>query len=122
MSFEDSDLERGRLYCAIAIKVDRFSGDIAADFESGDFVKLQSDLTKLFETLSGAATLSHRDEQFLLYFLGDGLGHITVSGTAFAHPTYGNKLDFELAIDQSYLPALISQLQSINKVISDVGI
>jgi len=122
LSFEDADLEHGRLYCAITIKVDRFSGDITADYEDRDFVKLQSDLTKLHETLSGTAILYHRDEQFVLQFEGDGLGHITISGTALAYPTYGNKLDFSLAIDQSYLPALITQLQNINKLISDVVI
>ena len=122
LSFEDTDLEHGRLYCAINIKVDRFSGDITADYEHRDFVKLQSDLTNLHEALSRTAILNHRDEQFVLEFEGDGLGHITISGTAFAYPTYGNKLDFSLSIDQSHLPELIMQLQNINKLVSGVVI
>jgi hypothetical protein len=123
LSFNDDDLKRdGWLEIPVAIKVDGFFGEITACFENDDFIKFESDLEQLNLSLAGSVILRPREEQLVLQFEGDRLGHIKVSGTAFSYATYGNKLTFSFAIDQSYLSGLIAQLKVINQATSNVGI
>ena len=46
-------------------------------------------------------------------FTGDGRGHIALKGLATDAPGTGNRLEFELALDQTYLPSAIGELDEI---------
>jgi hypothetical protein len=48
------------------------------------------------------AELRPREEQLVIRLSAHSLGHIGVSGEAWSHATtYGNKLEFELELDES---------------------
>jgi hypothetical protein len=56
-----------------------------------------------------------------LDFEGDRLGHIRCSGTVMDDPGIGNRLNFTLDLDQSYLPQLISDLDHLIEVFPPIG-
>jgi hypothetical protein len=44
--------------------------------------------------------------------VGTGGGHILLTGTAWSQARYGNKLEFELELDQTYLVGPVGQLET----------
>ncbi|NQY38414.1 MAG: hypothetical protein HRT37_26470 [Alteromonadaceae bacterium] len=96
----------------IEIKVNCFSGKINAFFESGDLTRFYHDVVKLNKTLKGKAELLPREDQFKLSLVADNLGHISVEGHAYEQACYGNCLNFEFELDQTYLLTLIDSLKN----------
>ena len=96
----------------IEIKVNCFSGKINAFFESGDLTRFYHDVIKLNKTLKGKAELLPREDQFKLSLVADNLGHISVEGHAYEKACYGNCLNFEFELDQTYLLELIDSLKN----------
>lgn len=96
------------------IMVRGFSASISADFEPIDFRIFETELRILYENLSGQAELRPREEQLTVTLKGNGRGGIEVNGIAWFTACYGSKLDFEFEIDQTFLPAVLEQLSSLN--------
>ncbi|MCG2595419.1 hypothetical protein LZ009_21785 [Ramlibacter sp. XY19] len=96
----------------VEISVDGFKGAVAAFVEKDDLNGFLRQLQKVQATLLGTAELKPRDEQFVLKLAPDRLGHICVEGIAWSHPTHGNRLSFELEIDQTFLAEPIRQLRA----------
>ena len=82
-------------------------------FEVDDFVRFLSALRSVYETLSGHATLDSRDRQLYFTASGNGRGAVTIEGYANARATYGNKLTFEITVDQSYLQEPLATLTKV---------
>lgn len=97
----------------VELVVDGFRGRITPMFEVDDFVRFLSALRSVYETLSGHATLDSRDRQLYFTASGNGRGAVTIEGYAYARATYGNKLTFEITIDQSYLPEPLATLTKV---------
>jgi hypothetical protein len=113
IAFELPDLPAGHegwFKAQVAIRVEGFTGQISASFEVDDFRRLRDSLTRLHESLGESARFEPRERQVTLNFEGDGLGHVTIAGLAYSEATFGNKLSFEVGIDQTFLPSLISEL------------
>jgi hypothetical protein len=100
----------GRFDAPVVVTVSGFVGTISAYFEIDDFVRFRAGLASLYDTLTGTAELAPRERQLVLSVTGNGRGAIDIKGCAYAHPTYGSKLDFELRIDQTFLPEPIRVL------------
>jgi len=96
----------------IEIKVNCFSGKINAFFESDDLTRFYHDVVKLNKTLKGKAELLPREDQFKLSLVADNLGHIRVEGHAYEQACYGNCLNFQFELDQTYLLELIDSLKN----------
>ncbi len=56
-----------------------------------------------------------------LVFQGDLVGHIKCSGTVLDQPGIGNRLEFTLDLDQSYLPKLLSDLDHLVETFPVIG-
>lgn len=97
----------------VSIRVRGFIGEISAYFAWGDFLRFRQELERLNGTLRGRASLSPMEGQFELVADGDGLGHIRVSGHAYSRATYGNKLEFEFDIDQTFLASTLKGLSKL---------
>lgn len=104
---------KGWALAEVEIAVQCFSGNIRPWLDAEDMVPFTTQLRALYETLKGEATLSPRDEQFTLKFVGTAGGHIEVTGVAWSEATYGNKLMFDLGIDQTFLPAPLQVLEGL---------
>jgi hypothetical protein len=105
--------EKGWAQAEVEIAVQCFNANIRPWLDAEDMVPFTTQLRTLYETLKGEATLSPRDEQFTLKFLGTAGGHIEVTGVAWSEATYGNKLLFDLGLDQTFLPAPLRVLEAL---------
>ncbi|MFL5797041.1 MAG: hypothetical protein ACJ77A_03795 [Actinomycetota bacterium] len=52
---------------------------------------------------------------------GDGLGQVSVSGTADDKVSTGNKLQFRFELDQTWLPKIIEDLEALMREFPVVG-
>jgi hypothetical protein len=106
-----ADPTSGWIETSVSIVVDGFSGELRLSFELRDLERLGESLAKLYASLSGKAVLEGREEQLVLTLEGNGRGAIAIKGSAYARPTYGNCLEFELEIDQTFLPEILRLLR-----------
>jgi hypothetical protein len=97
----------------VSIAVHGFIGNITAYFEVEDFCRFRKSLASVYETLSSKAELAHREKQLTLSVEGNGRGAISVTGVVYAHATHGSKLEFEFALDQTFLPEAIRAIQKL---------
>lgn len=95
----------------VDIAVSGFHGHIRPWLDADDLQVFASQLTSVYETLQGEATLIPLDQQFTLHVQAQTRGHIHVSGIAWSKATYENKLTFCLELDQSFLPNILAELQ-----------
>lgn len=98
---------------SVLISVGAFAGKYDATFLTSDFIGLRAGLQALHESLEGTASFSTLEDQLSLKFTGDGRGHIALKGLATDAPGTGNRLEFELALDQTYLPSALGELNEI---------
>lgn len=101
----------GWIQTEVEISVDGFQGRIRPFFQKADFERFLQDSKQLYRTLQGEAELRPRDEQFVIRLKAGRGGHIDLTGEAFSNATFGNRLTFEIAMDQTCLPESIKALE-----------
>lgn len=99
----------------VEVVVGGFRGGYSADFNSWAFSDFQGQLEKLYRAVSGSASFTSYEAQLELVLACDSQGHVQLRGEAMDLAGIGNKLIFGLEIDQTYVPAIISSLQSALK-------
>ena len=87
----------------VTVKVDGFDASIAPYFQLSDLSDFYRQLSRLYETLSGIASLVPLEGQFGLQLSGNGRGSIAAEGVALFKASYGSKLVYEFELDQTYL-------------------
>lgn len=97
----------------ISVSVGAFSGAYDAAFLTDELQSFRLQLENLYRSLGGTAKFTTLEEQLSLRFSGNGHGEILVQGVAADAPGSDNQLNFELAIDQTYLQATIQELQNV---------
>ena len=103
----------GWLDCEVEVVAGGFHGRFHAFLRTADFPPFRRQLLRLYKKLEGVASFTTLEEQLALRLTGDGKGHIAVEGTAIDFCGTGNRLQFEFAIDQTYLPRVISELDRV---------
>jgi hypothetical protein len=111
--FPSRPIPEGWIDAQVDITVQSFHGLIRPSLEVFDLEQFLTQLSKLHSSLKGSAELRPREKQFVLSIKADAMGHMLLSGTAWSNATYGNRLEFELELDQTYLDEPISQLRSV---------
>jgi hypothetical protein len=109
------DNEDGWFSADVEIVAGGFRGSYSADFNSWAFSDFQEQLEKLYSTVSGSASFTSYEAQLELKLDCDICGHIQLCGEAMDLAGTGNKLIFDLAIDQTHVPKVISSLQNALK-------
>ena len=88
----------------ISVESCGFAGNASLDIDIKEFSKFCTDLSKLYETLSGDAMIQ---EPFgygqYIKFTATGLGHILISGMIRGVSEFRHELKFENVIDQTFL-------------------
>lgn len=100
----------------IQVCAGEFRGKADAAIVTEELAAFLSQLRPLYDTLLGTAQFSTMEGQLLLRLIGDGKGHIELTGEVADRPGIGNRLNFRLQFDQSQLGASIRDLE---KVISE---
>lgn len=111
----------GWLETYVDIVVKGFRGSIRAFVEIADLVRFGEQLARLHETLGGNAELATTERQIMLTVQGDGRGRVSVKGAAYSEPCFGNKLEFELNLDQTFLVEPLRVLRAISEQAAAMG-
>jgi hypothetical protein len=111
----------GWLETCIDIVVNGFRGSIRAFVEVVDLVRFGEQLARLHETLGGSAERAPTEGQIMLAVEGDGRGGVSVKGFAYSEACRGNKLEFELDLDQTFLVEPLRVLRAISEQASAMG-
>ena len=99
----------------VSVYCGAFEGKFSAAFLTGELVSFHAQLTSLYQAHVGSARFETLEGQLELEAKGDGPGHIKIEGTALDQAGIGNKLAFEIRIDQAQL---LTSLQSLAAAIS----
>lgn len=98
---------------SVHVSVGAFNGNFPAAFLTSDFAEFRGQLLKLSDALEGVASFSTLEDQLSLELTGNGRGGFLLKGVALDAPGTGNRLEFDLAFDQSYLSAVVKGLDEI---------
>jgi hypothetical protein len=101
------------LTAQIRVRAGGFRGEVDAAVLTGELGAFLTGLRPLYETLRGTAEFSTMEGQLHLRLIGDGKGHIELTGEVADQPGIGNRLHFTLQIDQSQLAASIHELERV---------
>jgi hypothetical protein len=101
------------LRSSVSIAAGAFSGKFDAAFLTAEFLGFREQLQALYESLAGTARFETLEEQLSLVLVGDGRGGVLLKGIAVDVLGTGNRLEFELALDQSYLHSALEGLNDI---------
>jgi len=94
----------------VGVAAGGFRGKFDATFQVAELIGFRDELTKLHSSLKGSAALETMEGQLVLRFQGNGLGAIDLRGEAVDRPGIGNRLAFNLALDQTQLANSLSEL------------
>ena len=92
-----------------------FRGRFDCLIRADELEQLHRQLVPLYETLSGEAVLANLEDWLHIRMTGDGRGHVEVRFRLRDEPGCGNSLEGRLDLDQSFLPALLRQLASVQE-------
>lgn len=94
-----------------------FSASTTMDIDVKDMPDFCNKLQKLYDLLKGEAKIQEPyGNQQHIAFLGDGKGHILISGELNSNGTNGfwQELKFENCIDQTYMPQFLKKLSAFS--------
>jgi hypothetical protein len=100
------------LIAYVRIRCGGFQGQVQASLRSEELVGLRDSLASLQADPSKTASYTNMEDWLTLEFKADRLGHISLTGELIDAPGIGNRLAFGFDLDQSYLPAIVAQLDS----------
>ena len=78
-----------------------------------ELVLLYEQLQEAYKTLKGTITFANLDGTLHFTLQFNSLGQINLEGSFQEFPSQDNKLEFEFTIDQSHLPAALSDMKPI---------
>ncbi len=95
------------------VSVGGFRGKVEAAILTEELAAFLTQLRPLSKTLRGMAEFSTMEGQLRLLLVGDGKGHIELTGEVADQPGIGNRLHFKLHVDQTQLAASVSELERV---------
>ncbi len=100
----------------ISVSAGAFSGCVSASLLTVDFTNFRRELESLHQTLDGTATFETIEGQLTIECVGNGRGGIGVTGMVEDRARNSNQLKYQIDTDQTFLPALISQIRVIEEM------
>ena len=104
------------LDATIDVAAGAFSGRVSASLVTVDFARFRRELESLHQTLDGTATFETIERQLAIECVGNGRGGIGVTGMVEDRAGDGNQLKYQIDTDQTFLPALISQIRVLEEL------
>jgi hypothetical protein len=98
------------LSVAVEIKAGGFTGFFSASFLTEEIEAFHQGAASLYDSLTGQAKFRTMEEQLSIDLVGDGLGHIRLTGSAEDRPGIGNTLAFAFTFDQTQLQSSVQNL------------
>jgi hypothetical protein len=99
----------------ISLAVGGFRASFASSFLTEELVAFRDQMTALYQTLRGEARFVSLENQLFLQLVGNGRGGVSLKGEARDRAGIGNRLEFELALDQTQLATTMGELDAVIK-------
>lgn len=106
------DAGDGWLAARVEMVLGAFRGSYSACFNSCAFSRFRDELKELHRSLAGVASFTSYEGQLEIKMTCSAQGHVSIGGEAVDHVGTGNTLTFVLELDQTYIPRILSDLQS----------
>ena len=90
-----------------------FQGEADPYLQATDFEGFLHELRLLSKELRGTATFKTVENQLGFSLTGDGLGHITLHGYLLDRSGFGNRFQFNLSYDQTFLGESIAAIKRL---------
>jgi len=97
----------------ILVSAGGFKGSFRASFQTAELLGFRDLLSSLHNTLKGEANFETMETQLAVVLKGDGRGGISLKGEAWDQPGIGNRLEFNLALDQTHIGKALNELNDI---------
>ncbi len=107
---EDSE---GWLQGTVVFELYGFHANFGMSIMLNDFYPFIEQLKNLNKSLKGSASFKNIEDNIDLFFEGDGIGHIKTKGILKHSTNPFLSTSFEIDTDQTFLPEMISQLETI---------
>jgi hypothetical protein len=117
----ESEWDQNWVNCRIETKSGAFSGLFEGALMTTAFERFKQELRQLYDTLEGTANFHSYDDYATIVATGDGIGHVNAKCTLRDSHVPLNELTFELALDQTFLPHIINQLNNITRTYPIIG-
>lgn len=111
----DLDWDRNWINSKVTVKAGGFTGLIDCYLMTTDFERFKHELAQLYNKLNGTAAFDTIEGQVSIKIKGDGIGHLEAQCIVMDNAGIGNKLEFEINFDQTFIPEMIRQLDTITK-------
>lgn len=105
----------------VTIKAGDLSGIVHGQLRADELACLRGELEELYQSLIGCAQFSTMEQCLSLEFIGDGMGHIVFRGEVMDEVGIGNTLKFSFDLDQTFIPGILSALETITKTFPVIG-
>ena len=109
------------LRATVDVRAGCFRGSVDGDIRAEELVAFCGQLAKLHQSLQGVAEYDTLEDWLQIRATGDGLGHIEIRCVVLDQPGIGNKLEFTLASDQTFMKQTIYQLTEATKAFPVIG-
>jgi hypothetical protein len=97
--------------CRATVAAGAFSGRVDAELRTDELDRFAAGLDGLYRTLSGEAVLASMDFWIDVVVKSDGIGHFSGECWLRDQPGVGSQLEFEIAFDQTEIPAIVGALR-----------
>ena len=114
----DNDWDRKWIQSRITIKGGAFRGQFGCDLILSDFESFKNELRKAYDNLEETVTFKTLEGQIEIKCVGDGLGHFEVDCEVMDEAGIGNTLNVTMSFDQTAIPELVRQLDTISNKFS----
>jgi hypothetical protein len=109
------------LDCTADVTAGAFRGNLRRGLRADELEAFRQQLAVLYDRLTGEAVLDTMEEWLRVRVIGDGRGHMEASCRLCDDPAFGNTLDCRLRFDQTFLPAVLRQLDRALQTYPVVG-
>lgn len=97
----------------ITVQAGAFSGSYDAAFLTEEIIQFRKQLEVMYESLRGEAEFTTLEEQLSLRLTANGRGEVLLRGTAVDTAGTGNRLEFQLTLDQTHLHRTVDELRQV---------
>jgi hypothetical protein len=107
--------------CLVTATAGAFRGEVAACLRAEELAGFRRDLERLYRDLEGRGGFKSMEEWLTIELVGDGRGHFKGPCRLRDRAGHGNLLLFDVELDQSEIPAMLTQLRRIEAEFPVIG-
>ena len=109
------------LQASVHVRAGGFCASVVGDIRSEELAAFVGPLADVQKSLHGVAEFDTLEAWLSIRATGDGMGHIEVHCVVLDQPGIGNRLEFTLKSEQTFVQQTVSQLTAAIKVFPVVG-